>query len=211
MAEDRIAKSETIYEVELVLTCEMLGTVPKNKEIYGDYIASKAELSDEELDEELESVPESKDEESGWTGFHTDDEGRPFIYDYVIKGFFKDACGMLRRAPGTRSKALTAHKKVIDGLVFATPRQIHLLLPEGAELGVLERPLRATTAKGDRVALARSDTAPAGTVIRFTVTVVGNQVPEALLHEWFTYGQRRGLGQWRNAGYGTFDYTLTKT
>lgn len=212
MAQDTISKAETVYDVKLTLTSEMLGTVPKNRDLYRDYIAGKAELPKEVVAEELESVPDpgpGKDEESGWTGFHTDAEGA-FIYDYVIKGFFKDVCGMLRRAAGTHSKRLTAYKKVIDGLVFADPRKIHFRLPEGAEIGVLERPLRAQTAQGERVALARSDTVPAGTVLHFSVSVIGNQVTAALLREWFSYGRRRGLGQWRNAGYGTFTYTLTE-
>ncbi len=116
---------------------------------------------------------------------------------------------MLRRASGTRSSKVTAYKKVIDGLVFVTPRKIPLVLPEGAEMGVLERPLRAQTARGERVALARSDTCPPGTTLEFTVTVLG-KVTKVLLSEWLDYGALRGLGQWRNGGYGRFEYELTK-
>jgi hypothetical protein len=147
------------YNITLTFTEPLLGTVPKDKEIYTSYIASRAALQDEQLAEELESVEHI--DEKGWTGFHQED-GRPFLYDYVVKGFFKDACGMLRRAPDTQSKKITAYKKVIDGLVFITPRKIWLDL-DGNPLGVIERPLRAQTAQGERVALARSDSAPAGT------------------------------------------------
>ncbi|OQA91133.1 MAG: hypothetical protein BWY25_03284 [Chloroflexi bacterium ADurb.Bin222] len=192
------------YKVTLEFTQPLLGTVPKNQEIYRDFIASKAALNDEELAEELNTIEHA--EESGWTGFHTDGDG-PFLYDYVLKGFFKDACSMLRRVPGTRSKAMTAYKKNIDGLIFVRPRKIYLELPAGSVLGILERPLRAQTAQGERVALARSDTAPAGTRLTIDLQVIGG-VELADLVEWLDYGAIRGLGQWRNAGYGTFTYTI---
>lgn len=195
------------YAVTLTFTEPILGTVPKDPDVYAKYIQGvAANLGDEEAAQELETVEAS--EEKGWTGFHMLN-GAPILYDYVIKGFFKDACGMLRRAEGTESKGLTAYKKVVDGLVFITPRQIPLELPGGAEMGALERPLRAQTAQGERVALARSDTCPPGTMLSFTVTVLG-QVSEALLTEWFDYGALRGLGQWRNASYGRFVYEMTK-
>jgi hypothetical protein len=198
------------YQVKLTFTEQILGTVPKSKKILMDHIIGKAlragvELTDDQIAEELQTVEEM--EEKCWTGFHTVDDG-PVLYDYVIKGFFKDACGMLRRASDTRSAKLQAHKKVIDGLVFAKPRQIPLRL-NGGEMAILERPLRAQTAQGERVALARSDTCPAGTTLEFKLIVLG-KVKEPLLREWLDYGQLRGLGQWRNAGYGAFEYELEK-
>ena len=194
------------YGIKLTFTERILGTVPKDKEVYAAYIATRIALDDEVVAAELATVESV--EEKGWTGFHQNGKGA-FLYDYMIKGFFKDACGMLRRVPGTGSKKLTAYKKVIDGLVFVEPREIVLTLPEGAETSVLERPLRAQTAQGERVALARSDTCPAGTSIEFKVLVLGG-VSEKLLLEWLEYGQLRGLGQWRNAGYGQFTYEMTK-
>lgn len=192
-----------IYKVKLTFTQPILGTIPKDPEIYAGYIASKAALTDEALAEELASV--EKVEEKGWTGFHKVN-GQPVIYDYVLKGFFKDACGMLRRVPGTRSEKLTAHKKIIDGLVFVEPRQIPLNY-NGKGLGVLERPLRAQTAQGERVTLARSDTCPIGTTMEFTVEILGG-LDEKTLREWLDYGRKRGLGQWRNGGYGSFTYEM---
>ena len=194
------------YRVKITFTEPLLGTVPKNKEIYAEYIASKAALEDEDLAEELASVPHV--ENKGWTGFHEVD-GQPILYDYVIKGFFKDACGMLRRVGDSGSKKLTAYKKVIDGLVFIEPRQIPLVLPDGQAMGVLERPLRAQTAQGERVTLARSDCCPPGTGIEFRVAILGN-VPESTIKEWLEYGALRGLGQWRNAGYGRFSYEMVR-
>jgi len=187
--------------IKLTFTEPILGTVTKDPEVYAAYIASKAALTDDELAEELATV--EKVEEKGWTGFHQLD-GKPILYDYVIKGFFKDACGMLRRVARSQSSKLRAYKKEIDGLVFIEPRQMLLVLPDGVEMGILERPLRASTAQGDRVALARSDTCPPGTTLTFSITVLGGNIDSETLAEWFDYGALRGLGQWRNAGYGRF-------
>lgn len=194
------------YKVTLTFTEPLLGTAPKSPKIYEEYIAGKAALTNEQIAEELATV--EKVEEKGWTGFHMLD-GNPVLYDYVLKGFFKSACGALRRVSDTRSAKVRAYKKIIDGLVFITPRRIPLALPDGEGLGVLERPLRAQTAQGERVTLARSDTCPVGTTLSFTVTVLG-QVSESLLQEWLDYGALLGLGQWRSASWGRFEYTMAK-
>jgi hypothetical protein len=174
----------------------MLGTVPKDKEIYANYIKSV----DPATDDELETIQEV--EEKGWTGFHMQD-GKPILYDYHIKGFLKAAARSMNRVPESHTAKLKAFLKIIDGLVHVGPRRIALELPAGTVIGVIERPLRAQTAQGERVTLARSDTVPAGTRLTFTVAVLG-AVSEAQLREWFEYGQWSGLGQWRNASYGRF-------
>ena len=195
-----------IYHIKLTFLEPILGTVPKDPDIYKSYIADKAALNDEELAEELATV--ERIEEKGWTGFHKLN-GLPVIYNYAIKGFFKDACSMLTRTKDSESGKVRAFKKIIDGLVFIEPRQIYLVLPDNAKIGVLERPLRAQTAQGERITLARSDTCPTGTTMEFTIKILG-QVSEKLLREWLDYGGFRGLGQWRNADYGKFEYTIAK-
>ena len=115
---------------------------------------------------------------------------------------------MLRRATGTRSSKIKAYKKEIDGLVFVSPRRIPLVLPEGATVGDCQRPLRASTAQGDRVALASSETVPAGTTQEFDVTLLRDDLAGAL-REWLDYGALRGTGQWRNSGKGTFVYSVS--
>ena len=188
------------YRVTLTFTEPLLGTVPLNKELYDDYIASKAPQG--EAPDELHSIEELT--KKGTTGFHQVD-GTLVLYDYVIKGFCKDACSMLRRVTGSRSSKLQAFKKVIDGLVFVQPRQIPI--KAGGEPFVLERPLRAQTAQGERVALSRSVAMPVGTTITFDLVTLG-AVPKTLLVEWLDYGALRGLGQWRNGGYGSFTYQI---
>jgi len=199
------------YKIEVTFTEQVLGAIPKDKDTYMRYVIGRAkkegvELTEEQIKQEANTVEEM--EETGWTGFHTKD-GEPFEYDYVWLGFFKDACGMLRRGDDTLSAKIRAYKKNIDGLVFIKPRQIFYEMPDGTEMGIIERPLRASTPQGERVALARSDTLPVGTKMSFEVWIIPNSdVDEEVLREWLDYGALRGLRQWRNAGYGTFTYEL---
>jgi hypothetical protein len=191
----------------------LLGTVPKNKEIYRDYIQSKAaelvesgELSEEELEQELETIESM--EEKGWTGFHIID-GSPHLMSYMLTGFMAEACYNLRRDSDTKSSKIRAYKKIIRGNVFVRPRYIALQTPgDSIELDVLERPLRAQTPQGERVALVRSDVCPEGTVVKFTVYTIGDDVTLDVLKEWLDFGVWRGMGQWRNADYGLFEYEI---
>jgi len=187
------------YVVELTLLEPLLGTVPKDKDIYATYIATKKESASIG---EVDTVPENNLEEKGWTGFHTDDTGI-FLYDYQIKGFLKEAGNVLKaelKVKNLRSK--------LDDYVFVFPRRIQLAeKPDG----VIERPLRAMTAQGPRVTLARSDTVNAGRVIRFEVrTLAHSEITEALLVALLDYGALKGLGQFRNGSYGRVSYTLSR-
>ena len=96
-------------------------------------------------------------------------------------------------------------KKVIDGTVFVEQRKIPFRLPEGAQCGRCERPLRASSASGERVALAASETVPAGTVLEFSILVMNPKDAETV-REWLDYGRLRGLFQWRNSGKGRFEW-----
>ena len=94
---------------------------------------------------------------------------------------------------------------MLDGLLFVHPRKIFLQLPEGAELFSVQRPLRAETLRGERVALANSEAAPAGTVIEFEVESLTKEV-HAFAAEALDYGSLSGIGQWRNSGAGRFTW-----
>lgn len=188
-------------KVELTLIEGMLGTKAGNPELLRDYIANKHPEAVQ--DDELNTMPDIEEEvQHGTTFFNRTEEGVPFIFDYQIKGFFKDAQGMLNRVEGAK---LSAHKKVIDGLVFIDERQIELIIPEGEEITICERPLRAQTPQGERVSIARSEEVPAGTKIRFTITVLEDKLMSHVI-EWLNYGSLRGIGQWRNSGKGKFTW-----
>ena len=205
-------------KVRLTFTESILGTAPNNEEIYREFIASKAPNEATE-DEEVEALSLNEQIEKGMTVFPRTEDGRPFVYDYQIKGMFKDACSMLARLTGkdpetgkklkaaNESGKLTAYKKIIDGLIFVSPREIPLEFD--GEIGVCQRPLRAQTAQGERVALAMSEEVPKGAQITFTVKCLdGNHV--AAVREWLDYGELRGLGQWRNSGHGTYTWEEIK-
>lgn len=218
-------------QVEITLIEELLGTTPGQPELVATHLAKKSGFDPQR--EELEAAARGgelstaieAEEQRGTTFFPKTPEGLPFVYDYQIKGFFKDACGSLQRAKikapkakkgeeqapdqssGFRSEGLRAYKKEIDGLIFVKPRQILLAIPDGMAMGVCERPLRAPTPQGERVALVRSETAPAGTTLRFEVNLLRDNLDKLVL-EWLEYGELRGLGQWRNSGKGRFTYRV---
>ena len=207
-----------IIKVKLTLTEGMLGTSPNNEDIYTEYIGSKAPDATT-LEQEVAALGTDSVIEKGMTVFPRDEDGNPFVYDYQIKGFFKDSCGALSRLTGkdpeTGKKAkavnesgkMTAYKKVIDGLIFPKPRKIVIQMPDGMEITYCQRPLRAQTAQGERVALAISEEVPAGSVVEFEVVCLDDKHVPAVL-EWLDYGQLRGLGQWRNSGKGRFTYEV---
>ena len=195
-----ISKIYTL-EVKLTFTEGILGTSPKNEEIYRDFIGSKAPDA-ATVEEEVASLGADEVAEKGMTVFPRDEEGRPFLYDYQIKGFMKDACKMLRNVPGTKSKGLTNYKSKIDGLIFTSPRQIVF---ENADMTICQRPLRAETMQGPRVALAMSEEIKAGCSATFEINCLNEEYLDAA-REWLDYGQMRGIGQWRNSDKGRFTW-----
>lgn len=211
----------------------ILGTAPGNPEIYKDFIIGKARknegadaVSKEAEKEELGTLPKIPEDgeksvedkiESNTTFFHHDPESDlPFIYDYQVKGFLKDAAKALKKIPEVMKHYkdfFRQYKSNIDTLVFVEPRRIPLEIPQGCEITINERPLRAgvRTAEGYKeiVALARSEQAPSGTKARF---LIGSMNPEFLepVKLILEYGELRGIGQWRNSGIGRFTHEITK-
>ena len=191
----------------------ILGTSPNNADIYREFIASKAPDAST-VEDEVAAVGADSVAEKGTTVFPRDENDRPFFWDYQIKGMFKDACQMLARVPGkdengkkiksgNESAKLTAYKKVIDGLIFVQPRKIPIQFD--GEIEICQRPLRAQTAQGERIALAASEQIPAGSEIEFSVICLNDEHVKAV-REWLDYGFLRGLGQWRNSGMGRFTW-----
>lgn len=196
----------TTIKCKLTFFEQLLGTASNDPDIHGSYIASKAPDA-MSVAEEIEAVGLDDVIERGMTVFPRDKDGNPFIYDYQIKGFFKDACAALRKVKGTKASKIKAYKKEIDGLLFVHPRKILLQMP--GPLGECQRPLRASTAQGERVALAHSEAAPAGTVIEFEILCLTEDMQD-LAYECLDYGELRGLGQWRNSGAGRFEWDEVK-
>ena len=206
------------YHIDLKFIQPVLGTASSNPRIHEQFIASKAPDAPS-LKEEVEALGVEAVEQRGTTVFPKTKDGKPFLWDYMIKGFMKDACKSMRDADGSTSAGLVAYKTKIDTLIFPSPRNIRLNMPEGSGIRVLERPLRIDTPPYPRVALAASEMLDAGTTCSFDVKMLaaktkgtkskpGVSLTKCLI-EWFSYGQLRGLCQWRNAGFGAFVCTIT--
>jgi len=193
-------------KAKITFTEELLGTASSDPEVHKTYIASKAPNAPK-LEEEVEALGVDNIAEKSMTIFPRDKDGNPILWDYQIKGFFKDSCSALRKVTGTASSKIKAYKKEIDGLIFVFPREIKLNL--NGEIGICERPLRAQTAQGERVALASSETVPAGSSAKITIRCLSD-AHEKAVREWLDYGQLKGLGQWRNSGKGRFTWEEIK-
>lgn len=187
-------------KVRLTFTEAILGTSPANEDIYREFIGSKAPDA-ASVDDEVAAIGADAVVEKGMTVFPRMEDGTPFLYDYQIKGFFKDTCGGLRKVPKTESSKIKAYKKEIDKLIFPEPRCIPIKFT--GEIQECQRPLRAQTAQGERVSLAISEQIPAGATVEFTITCLSPDHVKAV-REWLDYGRFSGIGQWRNSGKGRF-------
>ena len=190
----------TTLNVELTFETEMLGTAPKDPEVYRTYIESK---KPEGINEE-EYLTVEKVEEKGWSGFRSDENGL-FIMEYMIMGFLKNVGNILKDTNEIKIKNL---RSKLSNYVFVSPRRIYLGKKEPD--GVEERPLRAMTMQGPRVTLARSDYINEQTVIGFQIKIIENkEITPELIMKLLDYGEYCGLGQFRNGGYGRFRYVIT--
>lgn len=200
--------------IKIRFTDPVLGMAPSNENIYEDFILAKQPDLDFDRADELEAIRDLDGGANGMTVFPRDEEGNPCFWDYQIRGFFKDSCGLLGYVKGadetgkrskqktnTLSGKLTAYKKVIDGNIFVTPRMIRIHTDK--PIGTCQRPLRAMTAKGERNSLACSEEIAAGAWMEFDVILL-NDLDVPLLEEWMSYGALHGMGQWRNSGKGRF-------
>ena len=175
----------------------------------------KAEMKEkkaEEIEAHAECFDTETELEKGTTFFFKDEDGEPYIWSYWISGFFKSACSGLKKIKGTKSEKIKAYKKEIDLLIKPFPdandkSSRKIKLHDYGELTMVERPLRAQTMQGERVALARSESAQPGTWIQFDVVILKDDLEDAVT-EWMDYGVFNGLGQWRNSGKGAFEYEV---
>lgn len=194
-----------LRQIKLTFIEPLLGTLAGDKEIAKEFILANNPAGDTAEEEQAHRDPRELLEKASSIFARTAD-GKPMLWNYQMKGFFKDACSALRRATvklGEKSRELKAHKKVIDGCIFVSPRQIPLQVV--GELFWLERPVRAQTAQGERIALLRSEAVPGGSSLICQVKMLDTDL-WSVLEDWLTYGKDRGLGQWRNASYGSFEW-----
>lgn len=194
-------------EVELEFIDDILGSWPSNPYLAEDYIASKAPDA-ETREEEVANLGAEAVLDKQKTIFPRDRDGKPCVMAHQIRGFFKEACRALSGNKEYLSASVRAYKKEINSRIFVSPK--YIALEQVENVYDFQRPLRASTPLGERIALANSETVSEGVVIHFTVQAIS---PKDLdyVREWLDYGRLQGLGQWRNAGYGRFIWKEVKT
>ena len=122
-------------------------------------------------------------------------------------GFFKEAARFCKKIPGSVTSKTKAYIQEIDGLILVEPKWIPVKTDR--DITKLQRPLRAQTAQGPRIALSNSEMIEPGCTLEFTVRCL-NPADFKLVEEWLEYGKYHGLGQWRNSGCGRFTWEEIK-
>lgn len=149
--------------------------------------------------------------------FWNKEKDLPQIGDHMILGFLKAAAeaicrcekpkkGTMLRSASYSSSIINQHIKIKEQFITFDK---DIARDENNHPKYNQRSLRAMTAQGPRVSLAKSEVVPAGAKLRFTLRLMKNS-PCTFEHvtKMFDYGQIMGLGQWRNAGHGQFIYEI---
>jgi hypothetical protein len=196
--------------IKITFTEELLGTASGNPEIHEEFIATRS-ADAAKAKEEMEALPAEALVEKSMTVFPRSPGGLPILWDYQVKGFIKEAAGVYIELHtkeikiGKTKLSKYTYKRVVDNFVFVSPRQIVLDIPDGCEIGECQRPLRADTMRGERIALAHSETVPAGTKCVIEIECMHDALVPVV--EWcLDYGSKKGIGQWRNSGKGRFGF-----
>ena len=189
-------------KIRITFLESVLGTQTGDKDIYRNFIGSKAPDSST-VEDEVEAVGVDEVVDKGKTRFPITEEGKPFIYDYWMRGFFKSACSALRNIKGTKSSSIKAYKKKVDLGIFIKDRMN--IIENITSITECQRPLRCSTMQGERVSIAISEEINSGATCDFTIQCLDDNDIE-LVKEWLDYGQFNGLGQWRNSGHGKFSW-----
>lgn len=204
------------FKLKVIFETPILGSQP-TVDVATQFLAAKHGY--EIPEDEVESLPDALEQGTtvfhrfplphGWADWHEDDQVVG-LYDYQVKGFLKHAGQVFNGQIQVRGKPLRALRSKVGNLVFLSPRRIPLHVPGDEGIDIIERPLRAQTARGERVALARSEVLPEGTWFEAGITVYPGEISEAVLVALLDYGYHQGIGQWRSGGYGRFRYELVR-
>jgi hypothetical protein len=157
----------------------------------------------------------------GTTVFFRNEAGNIAIGSHMILGFLKASGETYSRTQGAKKgqvlKTASYTQSMINQYVTVGPNLIESSKdinrdPQGNPL-FNQRSLRAMTAQGPRVSLAKSEVLPAGTQFTFYITLLGGvdgkkeffPISMENILTLMRYGADKGLGQWRNAGKGVFN------
>ena len=197
-------------KIKVTFTEAVLGTASANPDVHKEFIASKSADADR-VEEELEALHVDELMDKSITVFPRTADGAPMLWDYQFKGFIKETLGILLDycepdcKIGKAKLSRWTVKKVVDNAVMVKPRRMTLEIPEGGQVSLCTRPLRADTLRGERIALATSEEVPAGTTFFAEITTLDPKLDE-LVRKCLDYGAEKGIGQWRNSGKGRFEW-----
>ena len=197
------------FKVRITFTDPILGSKPADPELHSRFVASKAP-NHKSMREEIESIGVDAVEERDMTVFSRMDDGTPCLWDYQVRGCIKEGIRALYQVQGSKiskDKSNWFSRKKVDNYIFVEPRQIPLWIPVELDLSDTDcqRPLRASTPQGERVALAHSEEAPEGTYIECRI-ICFNDKDVDYVKEVLDYGRYKGMGQWRTSGKGRFTW-----
>ena len=189
----------------------ILGSQPADPDVRTKFLASM--INPEKAEEEAKKLP--LDQQNRNLTVFLRDSGCLCICDYVIKGFLKEAIKVLKSQVNVANGA-----GKIDNQVLITPAYL-VFMRNGEQLDVadgdLERPLRAMTMQGPRVSVTASEYIEPEWSLEFTISLLAGEKTarsEALTFEvietLLSYGEFKGLGQWRNAQNGRFTWERVK-
>lgn len=145
--------------------------------------------------------------------------GKPCIGDHMVYGFMKasaEAIGRtLPKKNGTILQSVSYTQSIINQHVRCDRQFIDFDRDIKREADgspwYMQRSLRAMTAQGPRITLAKSEVVEAGAKLIFNLKVMQNSpLKEEVIKKIFSYGEFTGLGSWRNAGWGLFSFEMSK-
>lgn len=193
---------------------DLIGTVPKDPDIYETHLLNKLNEIKEKVklpEEKIQTIKEEelltlgKMEEKGITGFHSDEQG-VFIYNYMFRGFLKNAGNVMKGETQVNVKNL---KSKVEDYLFVNPRKLYLQR-DGKIIkeidGHLIRPIQADDRfGGKRVFIGKSEKINAGCYIEIELLLMQNKDTSwDVVEDLLPYGQLCGVGQARNMSYGSF-------
>lgn len=191
----------------------ILGAQAANPKVHSEFISAKA-AKQEKGEEQTAMLPKEELEKKGLTVFLRDD-GVLCLADYAIKGFLKEALGVIK----SQVKIGSPTTKV-DNLILVEPEYIHFTRggkPVTDADEIFERPLRAMTMQGPRVSVSASEIIRPDWEIEFTLTLIANEKTAKsvaltwnVVEEALNYGAIKGLGQWRNGQNGRFSWEIVE-
>ena len=196
---------------KISMTEPILGSLPSSKTVYQDYIASKAPEPDVEGEEEIKMLPDRGQQKT--TVFLRDDKGLCCLMDYQVMGFVKEAGNTLKKiieceVPSKNGKSkktgIVNLRSKLAQFLYLGPRVIRLnRQPDG----VYERPVKIVNKEGVRVCLASSEIINPELSFEILIGLLPHEeLSWDVIEQILEYGQFKGLGQFRNGGYGRFTF-----